>query len=81
MTFALPFLLWLLVLPAGLLAWELMRTRRLAGEDHPKILRAEAGLRGISLSEGPASQPASSRRRFLLCAGIALGIVALARPQ
>jgi Ca-activated chloride channel homolog len=81
MTFAWPHLLWLLVLPAGLLAWELARKRRLAGADHPKILRAEAGMTSVSLSEGAPGKSASSRRRFLLCAGIALGVLALARPQ
>jgi Ca-activated chloride channel family protein len=81
MSFAWPHLLWLLALPAALLVWELVRNRRLAGILHPKILRAEAGLRQVSLvgeSQGPIL---GSRRRFLLCAGIALGIVALARPQ
>jgi Ca-activated chloride channel family protein len=81
MTFFWPRLLWLLVLPAGLLAWELMRTRRLAGSDHPKILRAEAGMTSVSLTEGGPGRAYSSRRRFLLCAGFALGILALARPQ
>jgi Ca-activated chloride channel family protein len=81
MTFALPHLLWLLALPAALLVWEIARTRRLGQFHHPKILRAEAGLRSVSLSEdGPAKGPAT-RRRYLLCAGIALSIVALARPQ
>ena len=79
MTFAWPQLLWLLVLPAGLLAWELLRTRRFAGSEHPKILRAEAGLTSVSLSGG--APLALRRRRLLLCAGAALGIVALARPQ
>jgi len=80
MTFAWPPLLWLLALPAGLLVWELMRKRRRADADHPKILRAEAGLTGVSLS-GDAGRSTAARRRFLLCAGLALGIVALARPQ
>jgi Mg-chelatase subunit ChlD len=81
MTFAWPQLLWLLVLPAGLLVWELAAQARLAGTDHPKILRAEAGLTSVSLS--PRSRPGGRARgaAFLLCAGIALGIVALARPQ
>jgi Ca-activated chloride channel family protein len=80
MTFAWPHLLWLLAAPAGLLVWELLRSRRLAGVTHPKILRAEAGLRGVTLS-GESAAPLSSRRRLLLCAGIAFGILALARPQ
>jgi Ca-activated chloride channel family protein len=81
MTFAWPHLLWLLAVPVGLLVWELVRRRRFAGIEHPKILRAEAGLRTVSLSPETAAPAALSRRRVLLCAGIALGIVALARPQ
>jgi Ca-activated chloride channel family protein len=80
MTFAWPHLLWLLALPAGLLVWELVRKRRRADAAHPKILRAEAGMTGVSLTED-AGRLTGSRRRFLLCAGFALGIVALARPQ
>jgi Ca-activated chloride channel family protein len=80
MTFAWPQLLWLLALPAALLVWELMRKRRHAENEHPKILRAEAGISGVSLS-GDGKSAGGGRRRVLLCAGIALGIVALARPQ
>jgi Ca-activated chloride channel family protein len=81
MTFALPHLLWLILLPAALLVWELRRTRGRTATDHPKILRAEAGLRTVTLT-GDASDPVrGARRRYLLCAGFALGIVALARPQ
>jgi Ca-activated chloride channel family protein len=80
MNFAWPLLLWLLVLPAGLLAWELRRTRRSGGLEHPKILRAEAGLRSVVLSPDPA-RGATRRRRFLFCAGLALGVVAIARPR
>jgi len=81
MTFALPHLLWLLAVPAALLVWEILRARRLGDFHHPKILRAEAGLRTVSLSEGAPSSLPGVRRRYLLCAGIALSIAALARPQ
>jgi len=81
MTFAWPQLLWLLALPGALLAWEILRRRRFAGTEHPKILRAEAGMRSVSLTPESTSPVALSRRRLLLCAGLALGIVALARPQ
>jgi len=81
MTFAWPQLLWLLAVPAGLLVWELLRSGRSAGVGHPKILRAEAGLKSVSLSGESPVPVTSSRRRLLLCAGIALGILALARPQ
>jgi Ca-activated chloride channel homolog len=80
MTFAWPHLLWLIALPLALLVWELVRKRRRPDLDHPKILRAEAGMRGVNLSEG-TGRAGGSRRRFLLCAGIALGVVALARPH
>jgi Ca-activated chloride channel family protein len=80
MSFAWPHLLWLLGLPAALLVWELLRTRKSASVAHPKILRAEAGLRSVSLVGDASPSSASSRRRILLCAGAALSIVALARP-
>ena len=48
---------------------------------HPKILRAEAGLTAVSLLGDSQSRPAASRRRVLLCAGLAFGIAGLARPQ
>jgi Ca-activated chloride channel family protein len=81
MSFALPHLLWLLAVPAALLAWELSRRRNFAGAEHPKILRAEAGLRSVSLYPRDAAPAPLARRRFLMCAGLALGAVALARPQ
>jgi Ca-activated chloride channel family protein len=81
MTFAWPQLLWLLAVPAGLLAWELFRRRGPGSAAHPKILRAEAGLRSVNLVGESAPRSASSRRRVLLCAGAALSVVALARPQ
>jgi Ca-activated chloride channel family protein len=81
MTFAWPHLLWLLALPAGLLVWELARRRGPGSSAHPKILRAEAGLTSVSLVGESAPRSASSRRRVLLCAGTALAVVALARPQ
>jgi Ca-activated chloride channel family protein len=81
MSFALPHLLWLLGLPAALLAWEFVRRGAAAATDHPKILRAEAGLHTITLSGGSPRRQPGDRRRFLLCAGLALGVVALARPQ
>ncbi len=80
MSFAWPHLLWLLLLPACLLAYELKRSRRATGTEHPKILRAEAGLNSVNLVSG-AQGYAARRRRFLLCAGIALGVVAIARPR
>lgn len=81
MSFAWPHLLWLLLLPAGLLGWEIRHRRRSAAAPaHPKILRAEAGTHQLALVAEAA--PASTRgARPWLCAGLALAIVALARPQ
>lgn len=82
MNFAWPHLLWLLLVPAALLGWELTRRRRAAAAAHPKILRAEAGahsLRLSALSSQPSARP--SRTRWWLCIGLALAIIALARPQ
>jgi Ca-activated chloride channel family protein len=83
MSFHWPELLWLLVVPAALLAWDLFRRRRqAAGPGHPKILRAEAGSDSLQLSTRAAPPPTrSSRPRWWLFLGVALAIVALARPQ
>ncbi|MCX6956319.1 MAG: VWA domain-containing protein [Verrucomicrobia bacterium] len=85
MTFAWPDLLWLLLVPAGLLGWELTHRRRAGGSSRPKILRAEAGAHSLTLSApGAASSVSSgsrSRPRYWFAAGLALAIVALARPQ
>ena len=82
MTFATPELLWLLLAPVALLAWELTHRRRSAAVAHPKILRAEAGAHALTLSTLHA-QPSTraARPRFWLAAGLALAITALARPQ
>jgi Ca-activated chloride channel homolog len=81
MIFAWPQLLWLLLVPAGLLTWELVRRRRVAAAtDHPKILRAEVGTHELSLSPAPASTTAHRARPWLMF-GLAFGVVALARPQ
>lgn len=79
MTFAWPHLLWLMVVPAGLLAWELARRRAAADSGRPKILRAEAGLRSLTFGSAPGGT--RPRSRTLLCAGLALAVAALARPQ
>jgi Ca-activated chloride channel homolog len=81
MTFAWPQLLWLLLIPAGLLTWELVRRRRVAAATaHPKILRAEVGTHELSLSHEPASTAAHRARPWLMI-GLSFGVVALARPQ
>jgi Ca-activated chloride channel family protein len=81
MTFAWPLVLWLLLLPAGAAAGLLARRRSgraPSGASHPQILRAEAGLHDLALT----SRPFEPRRPgWLLIAGVAAAIVALARPQ
>ncbi len=84
MSFAWPHLLWLLLVPVGLLAWEFTHRRRAAANSRPKILRAEAGPTSLQLQ--PAAAPGSapgrtSRPRFWLASGLLCAVVALARPQ
>ncbi|MEY2878154.1 MAG: hypothetical protein RLZZ15_534, partial [Verrucomicrobiota bacterium] len=83
MSFAWPQLLWLLLLPAALLAWDLTHRRRAAANARPKILRAEAGPASLELSalNSPLSSSSASRPRVWLAVGLALAFVALARPQ
>ncbi|HTB80016.1 MAG TPA: VWA domain-containing protein [Opitutaceae bacterium] len=79
MSFYWPHVLWLLFAPAALLAWGLARRRGITQSLHPKILRAEADTRHLSLVTSAAKKPAHARP--WLCVGLALAIVALARPQ
>jgi Ca-activated chloride channel family protein len=78
MSFAWPLLLWLLLVPAALLAWELSRRRRLEANPHPKMLRAQAEFQRLALITKPS---ATRRARVWLCLGLAFGVVARARPQ
>lgn len=81
-SFAWPFLLWLLLVPAGVLLTELLTRRRTAtGGGRPKLLRAEAGARTLQVIASSARPAAPRRTRFWLCAGLALAVIALARPQ
>ncbi|HXA13991.1 MAG TPA: VWA domain-containing protein [Opitutaceae bacterium] len=79
MSFYWPNLLWLLFAPIALLAWELARKRAANAGEHPKILRAEAGLHSLNLT--PHAPRLSPHRRWWLAAGLILAILALARPQ
>jgi Ca-activated chloride channel family protein len=81
-SFATPHLLWLLLAPALWLAWELSRRARATEAAHPKILRAEAGANTLQISN-PRSQISNpgARTRWRLHLGLALAVLALARPQ
>jgi Ca-activated chloride channel family protein len=84
MNFHWPLLLWLLALPALWLAFDLARLRRqksTTAASPSKIIQAEATrhslrLRPLALRPSPSSKP-----RWRFCLGLALAIVALARPQ
>lgn len=82
MSFAWPHLLWLLLVPATLLAWEWTHRRRAAAVARPKILRAEAGAHSLHLA-ALRTQPIAraSRPRVWLALGLSFCVVALARPQ
>lgn len=83
MIFAVPKLLWLLLVPAGLAVWDLARRRRRGAADHPNILRAEAGPSSVTLTTERTARAAdgSPRLRPWLWFGLAFAVVALARPQ
>lgn len=77
MNFAWPHLLWLLALPVILSAWD--GARRLAKRPSSgKILTAEAGPHALSFA--PLAHTAH-RPRLWLWFGLALAVIALARPQ
>ena len=79
MSFHSPHLLWLLVPLVLLFSWELARHTARAVVTWPKIARAWAGAFDVSL--GSQHTTAETRPRIWLWFGLALCIVALARPQ
>ncbi len=79
MSFHSPHLLWLLVPLILLFSWELARHRALGATTWPKIARAWAGAFDVSL--GTKHTTAETRPRIWLWFGLALCIIALARPQ
>ncbi|PTY05889.1 hypothetical protein DB347_16250 [Opitutaceae bacterium EW11] len=86
MTFHWPHVFWLMLIPLLLAVLELRRHRREAlSLKHPKILRAEAGIRDLVLeSDRGEHEPAAgntARFRWRLIFGSLLFVVALARPQ
>jgi Ca-activated chloride channel family protein len=74
-----PHLLWLLVPLVLLFSWELARRAGAAAKNFPKIARAWAGAFDVSL--GTRHTTAETRPRIWLWFGLALCIIALARPQ
>jgi len=79
MTFHSPHLLWLEVPLVLLFSWELARHTASAATSWPKIARAWAGAFDVSL--GTRHTTAETRPRLWLWFGLALCIIALARPQ
>ncbi|MEJ1973371.1 MAG: VWA domain-containing protein [Lacunisphaera sp.] len=79
MSFHSPHILWLLVPLVLLFSWELARHTARAVTTWPKIARAWAGAFDVSL--GAKHTTAENRPRIWLWFGLALCIVALARPQ
>ncbi|MBI5426253.1 MAG: VWA domain-containing protein [Opitutae bacterium] len=74
-----PHLLWLLLPLLLLFSWELARRATTAAADLPKVARAWAGSFDVSL--GTRHTTAETRPRLWLWFGLALCIIALARPQ
>jgi len=79
--FAQPLFLWLLLVPAALLIWELGRRAYSGARPHPKILHAEARAKTLRLTEPRSTERRIKGAKPFLWLGLALGIVALARPQ
>lgn len=77
MTFASAHLLWLLLLPTALAVADGLRRAAAEAESWPGIRRLWAGPRGLAPSRLGARPPA----RWRLWLGLALLVVALARPQ
>jgi Ca-activated chloride channel homolog len=81
MSFHWPHAFWLLLLPLGLLISELTRRARAANVRHPKMMRAEASPRGLTLAGQGSLSAAMPRVRWRLWVGLGLAITAFARPQ
>lgn len=79
MSFHSPHILWLLVPLVLLFSWELARRVTGAAADLPKVARAWAGAFDVAL--GTRHTTAETRARIWLWFGLALCIIALARPQ
>lgn len=81
MSFHWPHAFWLLLLPLGFWIAELTRRVRASTLLHPKILRAEASLHGLSILGAKRATAAMPRVRWRLWLGLALVVSAFARPQ
>ena len=81
MSFHWPIAFWFLLVPLLLAALELRRQRANGANAHPKILRAEAGPRQLSLTSDPSAAKNSVRIRWRLWLGLAFTVIAFARPQ
>ncbi|HLP25652.1 MAG TPA: VWA domain-containing protein, partial [Acidobacteriota bacterium] len=79
MSFHSPHVLWVLVPLVLLFSWELARRAASAAADLPKVARAWAGAFDVAL--GTQHTTAETRPRIWLWFGLALCIIALARPQ
>ncbi len=84
MSLAWPHLLWLLAIPLALLLRDVLRRARRETLSTAKIIQAEATRTALTID--PVSAPLASRAsrlfpRAFLCFGLALAILALARPQ
>jgi Ca-activated chloride channel family protein len=80
MNFHWPHAFWLLLIPLTLAVLQLRRRRASENGSHPKILRAEAGSHHLSLVPNSTAGK-TARFRWRLWLGLALAIVAFARPQ
>lgn len=79
MSFHSPHLLWLLAPLILLFSWDLARRVTQRAADFPKIVRAWAGAFDVTL--GTRHTTVETRPRIWLWFGLALCIIALARPQ
>ena len=76
MSFHWPIAFWFLLVPLALAALELRRRRANGANAHPKILRAEAGPRELSLNPDASAAKSAVHIRWRLWLGLALAIVA-----
>ena len=81
MTFHWPHLFWLLLLPTGFLIAELTRRVRASAARHPKIMRAEASPKGLSMLGEKNTTAAMPKVRWRLWLGLILVVCTFARPQ